>query len=172
MIAGSFSISYEQLANDIKSLPKILGRREIFHDCRGFDVLLDYAHTENGILNLLKSLSSYSNVIVVTGAAGGREKEKRPRIGNILFEYADFIVFTMDDPRYEDPKEIADDMIGSHQGKYTFIAERQNAIDYAFSKAKKGDVVAVIGKGRDSYMAIFDQRLPYSDYDVIQKLLK
>lgn len=172
LIAGSFSISYEQLANDIKSLPKILGRREIFHDSRGFDVLLDYAHTENGILNLLKSLSCYSNVIVVTGAAGGREKEKRPRIGNILFEYADFIVFTMDDPRYEDPKEIADDMIGSHQEKYTFIFERQNAIDYAFSKAKKGDVVAVIGKGRDSYMAIFDQRLPYSDYDVIQKLLK
>ena len=172
LLVSSFSVPYEKIVHDIPSLPSVLGRREVFHDSRGFDVLLDYAHTENGILNLLRSLSNYSRIIVVTGAAGGREMEKRPRIGNILFRYADFIVFTMDDPRYEDPSEIASDMIGNHkEKKYTFIRSRQDAISYAFQYAKKGDVVAVIGKGRDNYMAILDQRLPYSDYAEIMKLL-
>lgn len=172
LLASSFSISYHDLIKDLSNLPLVLGRRELFYDKRGFTVLLDYAHTENGILNLLQSLSEYSRVIVVTGAAGGREVEKRPRIGDILFKYSDYIVFTMDDPRFENPKDIASDMIGSHQDtNYTFISSRPDAINFAFQNAKKGDVVAVIGKGRDNYMAILDKRIPYSDYDVIMKYL-
>ena len=172
LLSSRFGISLERLCKDVSTLPQVLGRREIFHDVRGFDILLDYAHTENAISNLLQSLSSYRNVIVVTGAAGGREKEKRPRIGDLLFHYSDFIVFTMDDPRYEDPKEIVDDLIGNHQEKnYVFIANRQEAISYSIAKAKKGDVVAIIGKGRDNYMAIYDRREPYCDYDVIMKFL-
>ena len=64
-------------------------------------------------------------------------------------------------------------MVGSHkEDKYVFIRNRQDAIEYAFSYAKKGDIVAIIGKGRDNYMAVFDKKLPYSDYDVIMKYLK
>jgi len=78
----------------------------------------------------------------------------------------------MDDPRFEDPKDIVSDMIGSHHDtNYTFISNRPDAINFAFQKAKKGDVVAVIGKGRDNYMAVLDKRVPYSDYDVIMKYL-
>ena len=173
LLSSRFSLSLESLCEDVSLLPPVLGRREIFHDLRGFDILLDYAHTENAISHLLKSLSFYHHIIVVTGAAGGRERQKRPRIGNILFQYSDFIVFTMDDPRYEDPKEIADDMIGGHQEEnYVFIYHRQDAIGYAITKAKKGDVVAIIGKGRDHYMAIRDKRESYCDYDVIMKFLK
>lgn len=172
LLASSFSIPCHDLIKDLSNLPLVLGRRELFYDKRGFTVLLDYAHTENGILNLLQSLSGYSRVIVVTGAAGGREVEKRPRIGNILFKYSDYIVFTMDDPRFEDPKDIVSDIIGSHHDtNYTFISNRPDAINFAFQKAKKGDVVAVIGKGRDNYMAVLDKRVPYSDYDVIMKYL-
>lgn len=172
LLVSSFSIPCHVLINDISHLPFVLGRRELFYDKRGFTVLLDYAHTENGILNLLQSLSGYSKIIVVTGAAGGREIEKRSRIGDILFKYSDYIVFTMDDPRFEDPKDIASDMVGSHQEtNYTFISDRPSAINFAFQKAKKGDVVAVIGKGRDNYMAVLDKRLSYSDYDVIMKYL-
>ena len=79
----------------------------------------------------------------------------------------------MDDPRNEDPKDIALEMIGEHKDqKYTFIKDREKAISYAFSMALDGDVIAIIGKGRDNYMAVFDQRIPYSDYDVILKNLK
>ena len=160
------------LIDDISNLPLVLGRRELFLDQRGFSVLLDYAHTENGILNLLQSLSDYSRVIVVTGAAGGREVEKRPKIGKILFRFADYVIFTADDPRYEEPKNIAIDMLGDYSGNnYTFISSRQEAIKYAFQKAQKGDVIAIIGKRRDNYMAILDKRIPYSDYDEIMKHL-
>lgn len=173
LIVRSFSFSDSDLISSITTLPPVMGRREFFPDSRGFTVLLDYAHTENGILNLLQSLSRYQRVIVVTGAAGGREVEKRSRIGDILFQYADYIVFTMDDPRNEDPKDIALEMIGEHkESKYTFIENREQAISYAFSMALEGDVIAIIGKGRDNYMAVFDQRIPYSDYDVILKNLK
>ena len=173
LLAGTFSTPYESLVKDVCRLSPVRGRGEVFYDKRGFQVLLDYAHTENAILNLLQSLPSVSRVIVVTGAAGGREVEKRPKIGNVLFQYADYIIFTMDDPRYEDPREIAEEMVGSHkEDKYVFIRNRQDAIEYAFSYAKKGDIVAIIGKGRDNYMAVFDKKLPYSDYDVIMKYLK
>lgn len=173
LIVRSFSFSDSDLISSITTLPPVMGRREFFPDSRGFTVLLDYAHTENGILNLLQSLSRYQRVIAVTGAAGGREVEKRSRIGDILFQYADYIVFTMDDPRNEDSKDIALEMIGEHkESKYTFIENREQAISYAFSMALEGDVIAIIGKGRDNYMAVFDQRIPYSDYDVILKNLK
>lgn len=173
LLASAFYISFDSLVRDLPKLPLIDGRRELFYDKRGFTVLLDYAHTENGILNLLQSLSSYEHVIVVTGAAGGREVEKRPRIGDILFKYSNFIVFTMDDPRFENPKDIVSDMIGTHkEDNYIFISDRSSAINFAFCHAKEGDVVAVIGKGRDNYMAVLDKRIPYSDYDVIMKFLE
>lgn len=172
LLARSLSIVDNNLIDDISHLPLVMGRRELFFDKRGFTVLLDYAHTENGILNLLQSLSGYSRVVVVTGAAGGREVEKRPKIGNILFRYADYVIFTADDPRYENPKNIALDMINDYSGNnYTFISNRQEAIEYAFQNAQKGDVIAIIGKGRDNYMAILDKRIPYSDYDEIMKNL-
>lgn len=172
LLAHSFSLDFSELVRNVSSLPSIFGRGEMFYDSRGFSVLLDYAHTENGILNLLQSLSNYSRVIVVTGAAGGREVEKRSKIGDVLFQYADYIVFTMDDPRFEDSRSIALDMIGKHTGNnYVFISSRPDAIKYAFSSAKKGDVVAIIGKGRDNYMAVLDKRIPYSDYDEIMKNL-
>ena len=161
------------LLSSLVHFSSVPGRREVFSTTKGFDILLDYAHTEYGILNLLKSLSHYSRIIVVTGAAGGREIEKRSRIGDILFEYADYIVFTMDDPRYEDPKTIALQMIGNHDEKpYTFVLNREDAIYSAFENAREGEVVAVIGKGRDTYMAIEDRREMYSDYEVIKNYLK
>ena len=173
LIVGSFGYSYDTILSLVPSLPNVFGRREVFYDKRGFSVILDYAHTENAILNLLKSLKDYNHIIVVTGAAGGREKEKRPRIGKILFEYSDFVVFTMDDPRYEKVSDICLEMIGNEVGdNYIIIESRPNAINYAFSKARNGDVVAVIGKGRDNYMAILDKKLPYNDYDEIQKYLE
>ena len=173
LIVGSFGISYDDVLAVLPSLPGVVGRRETFYDKRGFTVLLDYAHTENAIFSLLKSLKNYSHIIVVTGAAGGREKEKRPKIGNLLFRYADFIFFTMDDPRYEKVVDICSDMIGSHsENNYQIIENRPDAIKSAFLKAEKGDVVAVIGKGRDNYMAVLDKKIPYNDYDEIMKSLK
>ena len=173
IIASQLLGHQELIIENISKLPIVEGRGEVFSTPSGFDIVLDYAHTASGIFHLLQSLSNYSRVIVVTGAAGGREVEKRSKIGDILFQNSDYIVFTSDDPRYENPKDIFLQMLGTHLEKnYTFIKDRKEAIIYAISQARSGDVVAVIGKGRDNYMAVLDRRIPYSDYDVITNFLK
>ena len=75
----------------------------------------------------------------------------------------------MDDPRYEDPKKIIEDMIDNNKGCYEIIIDREAAIKYALDHAKKGDIILVAGKGRDNYMAIGNKYIPYCDYDVIKE---
>ena len=99
---------------------------------------------------------------------GHREKEKRSKIGKMILEKSDLVIFTMDDPRYEDVNSIIDDMIGdSTKTNYIREVDRVKAIYKAFDMAEEGDAVLVIGKGRDDYMALAEGKVPYCDYDVI-----
>ena len=113
-----------------------------------------------------------NRIITVTGSAGGREKEKRKDMGDVVLKLSDLVIFTMDDPRYENVDSIIDDMINnSSKTNYKRIIDRKEAIKYALSIAKKDDIILVAGKGRDNYMAIEDKYLEYNDYDVIQECL-
>ncbi len=164
-----FDSSY--LIQKIRELNPIKGRREYLNFGQDFTIILDYAHTYNGIKSLVNSCKKYGKIIVVTGAAGGREKEKRKVIGKFLLENVDVTIFTMDDPRYENVNDIIDDMLASTNRKnYYRIVNRKDAIKKAFSLASKDTVVLVIGKGRDNYMAIRDKKVHYSDYETIKKL--
>ena len=158
----------------IKKLKPISGRGEFLDFGQNYKIILDYAHTENGILNLIENVKKYNKrIIVVTGSAGGREKEKRSRIGKYLLDNVDMVIFTMDDPRNESVDDIIDDMIKDSNNKnYIRIQNRKKAIFYAFDIAEEDDYVLIIGKGRDNYMAIGDEKIAYSDYDVIEKYFK
>lgn len=170
LICLSFNILPSLLIERIKNLNVISGRRELLNFGQKFDIILDYAHTLNGIVNVLKSVSDYKRVITVTGAAGGREKEKRSKIGKAVLEMSDLVIFTMDDPRNESVDDIIDDMISiSDKKNFERVIDREKAIFRAFSLANEGDVVLVLGKGRDNYMAIGNKKIPYCDYDVIKK---
>ena len=129
---------------------------------------MDYAHTINGIHTILDTFQDYPFIITVTGAAGGREHEKRPVIGKNIIEKSDVSVFTMDDPRYEDVNDIIDQMVGDEKD-YVRIPNRAEAIEYALSIAPPKSVVLILGKGRDNYMAIEDKKVSYNDYDVIHR---
>lgn len=155
------------LIDRIKNLSVVKGRREYLKFGQNYDIILDYAHTYNGIKCLFDSLSNYKRIITVTGAAGGREKEKRSKIGRLILGRSDISIFTMDDPRYEDVNDIIDQMVGDSQIDYLRIIDRKEAIIKAFELADEDSVVLVLGKGRDSYMAIEDRKEYYSDYDVI-----
>lgn len=156
------------LIEKIKNIETVRGRRENLNFGQDFTIILDYAHTFNGIKNILDSVKDYKRVITVTGAAGGREKEKRAKIGSMVIEKSDVTIFTMDDPRYESVDEIIDQMAGD-ASNYLRICDRKEAIFKAFSIAScdPDAVVLILGKGRDNYMAIEDKRIPYCDYDVI-----
>lgn len=154
----------------IKRLDNVPGRGEVLTFSENYKIVLDYAHTYHSIESLIECFKKKAKkLIVVTGAAGGREKEKRPKIGKLLLENCDLVIFTMDDPRFESVDSIIDDMLKESNNKnYLRIVDRKEAIKKAFSIAKNDDYVLIIGKGRDSYMAIEDRYEDYSDYEVIQ----
>lgn len=163
--------STEKIISYINKLKPIKGRSEFLDFGQDYNIVLDYAHTENGIKNLIENIKRYNKrITVVTGAAGGREKEKRQRIGSYLLNNVDFVIFTMDDPRYESVDSIISQMIGkSNTTNYIRINNREKAIFYALDNALTDEYILIIGKGRDSYMAINDKKVPYCDFDVITK---
>ena len=162
-------VDSKYLINKIKSLSVVSGRRECLEFGQDFEIILDYAHTYNGIKCLLESFGNYKKIITVTGAAGGREKEKRSKIGKLVLDNSDIVIFTMDDPRYESVDDIIDEMVSDSDKDYIRIVDREAAINKAFELADKDTVVLIIGKGRDNYMAIEDKKIPYCDYDIIKK---
>ena len=171
IICRLFGLDDNTIQKRIKELSPIKGRTEALYFGQDYDIILDYAHTINGIKNIISSFRDYDNVITVTGSAGGREHEKRSVIGKYVIENSDTAIFTMDDPRYEDVNEIIDQMVGDSKD-YIRIPDREEAIRYALDIADKGSVVLILGKGRDEYMAIEDKKLYYCDYDVIEGYFK
>ena len=171
LICLHLGVSYEVLVEKIKELTPVSGRCEFLDFGQDYSIVLDYAHTINGIKNILKSFKDYNRIITVTGCAGGREHKKRSVIGDIVMSNSDISIFTMDDPRYEDVNDIIDEMVGSNKD-YIRIVDREEAIKYALGIAGSGDVVLILGKGRDNYMAIEDKKIPYSDYEVVKKYFK
>ncbi len=168
MICTGCGFSEKFVCRELAKVDFIKGRGERLDFGQDFEIILDYAHTFNGIRCLLESVQNYKKVIVVTGAAGGREKEKRHRIGKLILDKSTIAIFTMDDPRYESVDDIIDDMVSASSKDYIRIINREEAIHKAFELADKDSVVLVIGKGRDNYMAIEDRKEEYCDYNVIE----
>ena len=166
-----FNIKEKDIIKEIKNIKPIPGRGEKIDFGQNYTIILDYAHTTNGIKNILSTLSVNKNsrIISVTGSAGGREKEKRRKMGKIVSDLSDLVIFTMDDPRFENPGDIIEEMTKDlEKNNYLKIIDRKKAIYKALSLANCHDIVVILGKGRDSYMAIKDKKIPYSDYDVIK----
>ena len=153
-----------------------LGRNEIVYnqDCL---VMIDHAHTENAIRNILQFMNNFkkNRLIVVLGCAGGRYKEKRKKIGKLALNYADVVIFTSDDPRDENPNTIIDDML---RGNITFnkeyyrIINRKLALKKAIRMKEDDDIILVLGRGRDSIMHLNGYDIEFSDYEELKKLIR
>lgn len=164
-------ISQDVLLDKIENMRAVSGRCELLDFGQNFSIVLDYAHTINGIKNILDTFRNQKRIITVTGCAGGREKEKRELIGKLVMDKSDVAIFTMDDPRFENVDDIIDQMVGNRDD-YIRILDRVEAINYALSIAQSDDVVLILGKGRDNYMAIADKKIEYSDYQVVQDFFR
>ena len=164
-------ISFDDIIKRVSNIKQIEGRMEIMPFVSKYTVILDYAHTTDALDNILTFLNMVkeSRIITVTGSAGGRESAKRPLMGKVVLEKSDYVIFTMDDPRYEDPDKIIDDLVSeSDKTNYERIVDRKKAIYKALDMANDKDIILIAGKGRDDYMAIDDKYLPYCDYDIIK----
>lgn len=165
------NMDIEQVLKKVEKLHQIEGRMEILPFTKEYTVILDYAHTTDALEKILNYLNKVkkARIIAVTGSAGGREREKRPSMGKVVLEKSDYVIFTMDDPREEDVNQIIDNLVsGSPKKNYERIIDRKEAIDRALSMAQKDDIVLIAGKGRDDYMALGKEYVPYCDYDVIK----
>ncbi len=166
----ALGLAITDIIDRIKNIKVPSGRCEILDFKTPYKIVLDYAHTVNGLSSILEYLNKIkkTRIITVVGSAGGREKEKRSKMGKVVLEKSDLVIFTTDDPRYENPKDIINEMIGDNQGNYIIIIDRKIAIEHALKLANPDDIILVAGKGRDNYMAIEDKHIPYCDYDVIK----
>ena len=160
-----FSILHSQL----KKFRGIPGRMEIVS--KKPLIIIDFAHTPDGIQKVISSIKGKK--LVVFGAGGDRDKDKRAKMGEVADKLADFIILTNDNPRCEDPEQIINDITkGIKLTKYEIIPERKEAIKKAVRLSKNYDAVLILGKGDEDYIELCNKKIPYSDRDEIKKNLK
>lgn len=150
----------------------ILGRMEVLN-VAGRYFVIDFAHTPDGVRNVLEFLDKVkkNKLYVVIGCGGERDKGKRRVIGDITATIADFVIFTNDNPRFEPPEEIIADILeGVKSDNYIVIIDRETAIVEASRRALKGDIIAVLGKGNEQYQIIRDKKIPYNDKNTVRRL--
>ena len=150
------------------------GRFNMLETGTDYNVVIDYAHTPDGIENVLSAIKALpvSKVITVFGCGGNRDRTKRSEMGKIASSYSDYVVITTDNPRDENPELIIDDIEQGADPKNSIrITDRKRAIEYALSRAQKNDIVAILGKGAESYQEINGIKHHFSDYEVVDDYL-
>jgi len=135
-------------------------------------VIIDFAHTPDGMEEVFKSFP-HKEIITVFGAGGNRDREKRPLMGQVASKYCKHIIVTSDNPRFEDPDMIIEDILAGIQDKSNVIVEinRKEAIKKALQLYKKDTVILILGKGDEEYQIIYDKKLPFKDYNIVKELL-
>lgn len=173
----------------LTSFEGVIGRFEEIKNNRGFKIIVDFAHKPNALEALLKTLKAQANkrIIVVFGSAGLRDIEKRSMMGEIAGRFADVSIITAEDPRTEDVNDIIEQIskgflkVGTNEYSpkktkekfFVRIPDRGEAIDYAINKvAKKGDIVAFLGKSHEKSMCIGLIEYPWNEYEAIYKALE
>ena len=153
----------------------VSGRLEMIDMGQNFKVMVDYAHTPNGIKSLLDFVRvlDVNRAIVVIGSAGERDYKKRPIMGKTVLENADYAIFTYEDPRSEDPYEIIKQMVSQikDDSKYEIVIDRSLAIKRAIDIAKENDIVLVLGKGNETYEKLKDEVIYFNDIEETKKWL-
>ncbi len=168
----------EIIVNTLSKLEGVAGRFEQVDMGQDFTVVVDYAHTPDGLENILKTGRELAEnrMITVFGCGGDRDRTKRPIMGRIAAEISDFCIVTSDNPRTEDPEAIINEIIAGVEKvpnvHYAKIIDRRDAIQHALVMAKKGDLIIIAGKGHETYQLVKDQVLHFDDREVVREFLK
>ena len=172
----SLGIPAEKSASALSDFPGVPGRLEAVQCGQDFTVLIDFAHTPDGLENVLKALSEHreSRLLVVFGCGGDRDRKKRPKMAEIASRWADFVYVTSDNPRSEDPRVIAEEVRAGFPSGFTkqaVVLDRRKAIRQALLDARVGDIVLLAGKGHERSQIMKDQVLPFSDREEAERVL-
>jgi len=175
-VLTGLNFEIKEILSVIKTTNFIIpGRLNMLKVDANFNVVIDYAHTPDGIKNVLKALKaiSGSKIITVFGCGGNRDKTKRNDMGKVAVALSDYVVVTSDNPRDENPEMIIDDIVRDiNSKKMVRITDRRSAIEHALSIAKENDIVAILGKGAETYQEINGIKKQFSDYEVVDNYFK
>jgi UDP-N-acetylmuramoyl-L-alanyl-D-glutamate--2,6-diaminopimelate ligase len=165
-----------QIIDAVENLTPPPGRLERIDSGQDFLVFVDYAHTENGLENVLKTLRELKpkRLLTVFGCGGDRDRLKRSKMGRVSSELSDKTFITSDNPRSEDPLDIINEItkgINVERNNYVIEIDRFKAIETALKEAKKGDIVLIAGKGHETCQIFKDVKFPFDDREVVRKVL-
>lgn len=168
-------IDLSVIAAALENFSSVPGRLERIDTEKGFSVFVDYAHTPDALSNVLGTLRQLCarRIIVVFGCGGDRDKTKRPKMGHVATELADYAIITNDNSRSESPEDIVNDIKkGINRDNYRVILDRKQAIEESLSMALNEDIVLIAGKGHENYQIINNEILEFDDREVVRECLK
>lgn len=179
-VGYALGIEHEDIKKGVENLENVRGRFEKIISPDGYVVIIDYAHTPDALekcidtILKLREQAGGGKLITVFGCGGDRDRGKRPVMGKIATEKSDITVITSDNPRFEDPQKIIDDILEGvkKDSVYYIFVDRAEAIKRALEMAQKGDIVLIAGKGHEEYQIVRDVKIPFSDKDVVFEFFK
>jgi UDP-N-acetylmuramoyl-L-alanyl-D-glutamate--2,6-diaminopimelate ligase len=175
--AQALGLSTENIQDGIRNLTSVSGRFERIDVGQPYFVIVDYAHTDDALENLIRTareLNPKGRIITLFGCGGGKDRTKRPVMGEVTGRLSDLTILSSDNPRTEDPLKIISDIIVGLQktsGKYLIEPDREKAIGAAMDEARAGDIVLLAGKGHENYQILADRTLEFDDRDVARRAL-
>jgi len=174
--ACALDIEVEAMAQGVDGVREVPGRMMPLQ-AGDATVYIDYAHTPDGLERVLVAAraAAQKRLLCVFGCGGDRDRSKRPLMGAIAAQFADYVIVTTDNPRHEDPDAIIREIVAGMQtgrAEHTVIRDRTSAIQEAIRSAGAGDVVVIAGKGHEAYQIVGDDRIPYSDVQVAQEAIR
>jgi UDP-N-acetylmuramoyl-L-alanyl-D-glutamate--2,6-diaminopimelate ligase len=175
--AWSYSIDVETIQRGIALCRLVAGRFEPVEEGQPFLVVVDYAHTDDALRNVIGVARGLHprRVITLFGCGGDRDRNKRPKMGEVAGELSDLVVLTSDNPRSEDPLAIMNDaLVGlrRHDVQHIVEPDRARAIRQALEAAAPGDIVILAGKGHESYQVLKDRTIAFDDREVARAVLR
>ena len=173
---NQLGISVNDCVASLQRFEGIRGRCEVIYD-GDFTVICDYAHTSDALEKILTSVKDFAEgrVICLFGAAGERDADKRPEMGLVVGRNADYAVLTSDNPRFEDPMQIIEQVekgLDKTTIPYRSIEDRREAIEYALSYAKAGDIVLLCGKGHETHQVYGDDYRHFDEHEIVKEIMR
>jgi UDP-N-acetylmuramoyl-L-alanyl-D-glutamate--2,6-diaminopimelate ligase len=172
---GSLGVPLDRIVPVLSEIALVRGRLEEVDTGKGFQVFVDYAHTDDALEHVLKTLREITRgrLIVVFGCGGNRDKTKRAAMGRAASRFADHSIITSDNPRNEEPAAIISDIRQGFNGSAEcgVIEDRRQAIAWALHLAREGDVVLVAGKGHEAFQEFANKTVPFDDRQVVREMV-
>ena len=173
MLVNKLGFSIDSIIDITKDLMAPAGRMEMIKYNTN-SVFVDYAHTPDAVINVLRSANEYKKgrIITIIGCGGDRDRTKRPIMGRAAEENSDYVIFTDDNPRTEDEKQIMNDIVtGLNKNNHEIIFDRKDAIIKGMQMLKNNDILMILGKGHEDYQIIGKKKIHFSDKEIVKKFL-